>query len=83
MFADAVESRLKEEQIVDALDSNARGSLTAMGMSCRKSWENTEESICFEVGGSPGTGLRSKPGDAIRSECPGGRSYGFGRLKLR
>lgn len=48
MSADVAESRFKEAQIVDAFDSNARGSLTAMGTSCKKSWENTEESICFD-----------------------------------
>jgi hypothetical protein len=33
MSAEVAESRLSELQIVDALDSKARGSLTAMGMS--------------------------------------------------
>ena len=34
MSSDVVESRSKEAHIFDALDSNVRGSLMAIGMSC-------------------------------------------------
>ena len=72
--ADVVESRLKEAHIAAALDSNVRGSLTAMGTSCRKSRENVEEPICPEVCGLAEKGLGSGLGDAARSECFCGRS---------
>jgi len=83
MSADVAESRLKEAHIAAAFDSNARGSLTAMGMSCKKSWESVEESFCVEVRTLAGDGLGSELGDAARSECLCERSYGFGRLKSR
>lgn len=70
MSADVTESMLKEAHIVDALDSNARGSLTAIGTSCEKSWENTEGLICFGMGEV----LRSGLGDTVRWERLCGRS---------
>ena len=83
MSADVAESKLREAHIVAALDSNARGSLKAIGTSCRKIWENAEGSICLEVCGFPGVVVCSRPGDTERSEFLCGRSYGFGRLKSR
>jgi hypothetical protein len=81
--ADVAGSRSKDAHIVDALDSNARGSFTAMGMSCWKSRAKVEGSICFVGGESRGADWQSAPGDAMRSESLCGRSYGFGRLKSR